>query len=49
MEKNIENEKNEAFLEILQNEESFNSKIDQKILFITTDNWLAQLGSRKNN
>ena len=49
MEKNIENEKNEAFLEILQNDESFNSKIDQKILFITTDSWLAQLGSRKNN
>jgi len=49
MEKNIENEKNEAILEILQNDESFNSKIDQKILFITTDSWLAQLGSRKNN
>ena len=49
MEKNIDNEKNEAFLEILQNDESFNSKIDQKILFITTDSWLAQLGSRKNN
>ena len=49
MEKNIETEKNEAFLEILQNDESFNSKIDQKILFITTDSWLAQLGSRKNN
>ena len=49
MEKNIENEKNEAFLEILQNDESFNSKIDQKILFITTECWLAQLGSRKKN
>ena len=49
MEKNIDNEKNEAFLEILQNDESVNSKIDQKILFITTDSWLAQLGSRKNN
>jgi len=49
VEKNIDNEKNEAFLEILQNDESVNSKIDQKILFITTDSWLAQLGSRKNN
>ena len=49
MEKNIDNEKNEAFLEILQNEEDFNSKVNQKILFITTDCWLAQLGARKNN
>ncbi len=49
MEKNIDNEKNEAFLEILQNDESVNSKINQKILFISTDCWLAQLGSRKNN
>ena len=49
MEKNINDEKNEAFLEILQNEDNFDSKINQKILFITTDCWLAQLGSRKNN
>ena len=49
MEKNIENEKNKAFLEILQNEDNFDSKNNQKILFITTDCWLAQLGSRKNN
>ena len=49
MEKNIDNEKYEAFLEIFQNDESVNSKIDQKILSITTDSWLAQLGSRKNN
>ena len=49
MEKNIDNDKNEAFLEILQNEEEFNSKVNQKILFITTDCWLAQLGARKNN
>tara|TARA_B100000575_G_C22614154_1_gene382176 strand:- start:337 stop:486 length:150 start_codon:yes stop_codon:yes gene_type:complete len=49
MDKNIDNEKNEAFLEILQNEENFSPKIDQKHLLITTDSWLAQLGSRKNN
>ena len=49
MEKNIDNEKNEVFLEILQNEESVDSKINQKKLFITTDCWLAQLGTRKNN
>ena len=49
MEKNIDNKKNEAFLEILQNDESFNPKINQNILIITTDCWLAQLGSRKNN
>ena len=49
MEKNIYNEKNEVFLEILQNEESSDSKINQKNLFITTDCWLAQLGTRKNN
>ena len=48
MHENIDKEKNEVFLEILQNEESLNSKVDQKILFITTDSWLAQLGSRKN-
>ena len=49
MENNINNEKNNDFLEILQKDESLNSKINQKILFITTDCWLAQLGSRKNN
>ena len=49
MENNINNEKNNDFLEILQKDESLNSKINQKILFITTDSWLAQLGSRKNN
>ena len=41
--------KNESFLEVLQNEEGLISKIDQKILFITTDSWLAQLGSRKSS
>ena len=49
MAKKIENEKNEALLEVLQNQENFNTKIDQKILFITTDRWLSQLGSRKIN
>ena len=49
MEKNIDNNKNELFLEILQNDESVDSKISHKILFITTDCWLAQLGSRINN
>ena len=38
-----------SFLEILQNEEDLISKVDQKVLFITTDSWLAQLGSRKNS
>ena len=49
MYENIDQEKNEDILEILQNEESLNSKIEQKVLFITTDNWLAQLGLRKNS
>ena len=49
MNENIDQEKSEEFLEILQNEKSLNSKIDQKILFITTDSWLAQLGRRKNS
>ena len=49
METNIDNQKNEDFLEILQNKEELISKVDQKVLFITTDNWLAQLGSRKNS
>tara|TARA_B100000963_G_scaffold343394_1_gene345167 strand:+ start:577 stop:726 length:150 start_codon:yes stop_codon:yes gene_type:complete len=49
MDENIDTEKNEAFLEILQNEESSIAKVDQKVLFITTDSWLAQLGSRRND
>jgi len=47
MYENLDQEKNEQFLEVLQNEENLNSKVDQKVLFITTDSWLAQLGSRK--
>ena len=47
MEIDIDNEKNKDFLEILNNQENLDSKFDQKILFITTDSWLAQLGSRK--
>ena len=47
MEKIIDYEKNENFLEILKNEQNHNSKIDQKHLLITTASWLAQLGSRK--
>ena len=49
MHENIDKEKNESFLEILQNEEGSNSKVDQKVLFITTDSWLAQLGTRRKN
>ena len=49
MEIDIDNEKNKDFLEILNNQENLDSKFDQKILFITTDSWLAQLGSRKKN
>ena len=49
MEIDIDNEKNEDFLEILQNDEGLISKVDQKVLFITTDSWLAQLGLRKKN
>ena len=49
MYENIDKEKNEKFLEVLQNEENFNSKVEQKVSFITTDSWLAQLGSRKNS
>ena len=49
MANNIDNEKNEDFLEILKNEENLSSRIDQKLIFVTTDSWLAQLGSRKNN
>ena len=46
---NIENEKNDMFLDILKNQSDFDSKSEQKILFITTDSWIAQLGCRKNN
>ena len=49
MSDNIDNEQNESFLEILHNEEGLTSNVDQKVLFITTDSWLAQLGSRKNS
>ena len=49
MSKNIDKENNDTFLEILQNEEGLISKVDQKILFVTTDSWLAQLGTRRNN
>ena len=48
MDKNIDN-KNKDFLEILKQEKDNNFKIEHKVLFITTDNWLAQLGSRKSN
>ena len=49
MSEKLEKQQNETILEILQNEEDLISKVDQKTLFITTDNWLAQLGSRKNS
>ena len=49
MNENLDKEQNKSFLEILQNEEGLVSKVDQKVLFITTDSWLAQLGSRKNS
>ena len=49
MNEKIDNEQNVSFLEVLQNEEGLISKVDQKVLFITTDSWLAQLGSRKIN
>ena len=48
MDKNINN-KNKDFLEILKNERDSNFKIEHEISFITTDRWLAQLGSRKSN
>ena len=48
MDKDIDN-KNNDFLEILKNEKDSNFKIEHEILFITTDSWLAQLGSRKIN
>ena len=47
MEKNIDNDKNEIFYDVLYSKESSDSNIEQKILFVTTDSWLAQLGSRK--
>jgi|TARA_B100000073_G_scaffold21164_1_gene16751 hypothetical protein len=49
MSEKLDKEQNESFLEILQNEEGLISKADKKVLFITTDSWLAQLGSRKNS
>ena len=49
MSEKMDKEQNESFLEIPQNEEGLISKVDQKVLFITTDSWLAQLGSRKNS
>ena len=49
MNEKIDKEQNESFLEILQNEEGLISKVDQKVLFITTDSWLAQLSSRRYN
>ena len=47
MDINIDNKKSEDFLEILNNKENLNSKINQNTLFVTTETWLAQLGSRK--
>ena len=49
MNEKLDEEQNETFLEILQNEEGLISKVDPKVLFITTDSWLAQLGPRKNS
>ena len=49
MNEKIDKEQSESFLEILQNEEGLISKLDHKVLFITTDSWLAQLGSRKKS
>ena len=49
MSQNIHQENNEEFLEILQNEDGLDSKVEQKVLFMTTDSWLAQLGLRKNS
>ena len=49
MHENIDKEKNESFLEILQNQEGLISEVDQKVLFVTTDSWVAQLGTRRNN
>ena len=49
MSEKLEKEQNQSFFEVLQNEESLISKVEQKVLFITTENWLAQLGPRKNS
>ena len=49
MSEKLDKEQNDSFLEIIQNEEELISKVGQKVLFITTDSWLAQLGSRKNS
>ena len=49
MHENIDKEKNESFLEILQNQEGLISEVDKKVLFVTTDSWVAQLGTRRNN
>ena len=49
MDKIIDDKKYEDFLEILKNQENINSNFDQEILFITTDSWLAQLGTRRKN
>ena len=49
MDEYIDNEKSRDILEILKNNKSLDSKVDQEILFITTDNWLAQLGTRRSN
>ncbi len=49
MEQNIDQKKNDKFLEILQSEQNLDSNNYQSILFITTDSWLAQLGSRRDN
>ena len=49
MSEKLDKEQNQSFLEVLQNEEGLITKVDQKVLFITTDSWLAQLGSRKNS
>ena len=49
MHENMDQEKSEEFLEILQNEKILNSKIEQNVIFITTDSWLAQLGPRKKS
>ena len=49
MSQKLDKDKNESFLEILQNEEGLVPKVNKEILFITTDSWLAQLGSRRIN
>ena len=49
MSEKLDKEQNQSFLEVLQNEEGLSSKIEQKTLLVTTDSWLAQLGSRKNS